>query len=329
MCCNKEIMKIMNTGEPKFFYIGHSNVEETRYKASSGGIGSTLIKSLLEKGEFGTTMTFIFNREECRYTPQLIYDYKDYNNCGSVYQDTDTIGFIRNNIDNIRNGIIVTCMPCQVKAIKSILGRNNVKHFIISLCCSGQTSVQGTWCYYKLLGLRKEDVNCIQYRGNGWPSGIQIELRNGEIVKRDNYTYPWTLMHKSLLFRPKRCLSCTMKISPDADISLADPWLKEYIEKDKVGNTVVICNEVGNNIVEGMVENALLSIKEVDENTYVQSQLGTIQIKSKANQYKRYNKIIEKMGEDGTFYKNVFTRNSLMMKVHLKIIRFLQMILKH
>ena len=42
---------------------------------------------------------------------------------------------------------------------------------------------------------------------------------------------------------------------------------------------------------------------------------------------KRYNKIIGRMGEDGAFYKNVFTKNSWMMKTHLKIIRFLQMIL--
>lgn len=311
----------------KCFYIGYANDGNLRYKASSGGIGSALIKYLLENRKYGTSMTFVFNKDECRYEPKLIYDFVDYNNCGSIYQDTDTIGFIKNNINNIQNGIVITCMPCQVRAINRLLGRNNIKHFIISLCCSGQTTVQGTWYYYKLLGIRREDVCYIQYRGNGWPSGIQIELKNGEVVKKDNYTYPWTLMHKSLLFRPKRCLSCTMKTSPDAEVSLADPWLREYIKNDKVGNTVIICNEAGNNIVKEMADNALLSLKEVDENTYVQSQLGTIQIKSKANQYKRYNKIIGRMGEDGAFYKNVFTKNSWMMKAHLKIIRFLQMIL--
>ena len=309
------------------YYIGTSKEEIIRYKASSGGVGSTLIKYLLENDEYGTTMTFAFNINECKYEPKLIFDYKDYNNCGSIYQDTDTIGFIRNNIENIKNGIIVTCMPCQVKAIKSILERNNIKHFIISLCCSGQTTIQGTWCYYKFLGICKEEVSNIQYRGNGWPSGIQIKLKNGEVIKKDNYTYPWTLMHQSLLFRPKRCLSCTIKTSPDADISLADPWLKEYIEKDKVGNSVIICNEAGKNIVEEMADKGLLSLKEVDENTYVQSQLGTIQIKSKANRYKKYNKIIGKMGVEGSFYKNLFTNTPLMMKVHLIIIRILQLFL--
>lgn len=307
----------------KNYYIGYANDEKLRYEASSGGVGSVLIKYLLQNGYYGTAMTFVFNKDECKYEPKLIYVYEDYNNCGSVYQDTDTIGFIKSSINDIHNGIIVTCMPCQVRAIKSILGRNNIKHFIISLCCSGQTTLQGTWCYYRLLGINKEEVINIQYRGNGWPSGIQIKLKNGDVIKRDNYTYPWTLMHESLLFRPKRCLSCTIKTSPDADVSLADPWLKEYIENDKVGNTVVICNDKGDSVIREMVVKSLLDIKEVNECTYVESQKGTVLTKSRSNQHKRYNMIVAKMGKDGSFYKSMVVSSASLLKIHIKILHFL------
>lgn len=312
-----------NNMRQKYFYIGYANNEKLRYDASSGGVGSALIKYLLDSGCYGTAMTFVFNLDECKYEPKLIYEYGDYNNCGSVYQDTDTISFIKNSIPEIHDGIIVTCMPCQVRAIKSILGRNNIKHFIISLCCSGQTTVQGTWCYYRLLGIRKEDVNIIQYRGNGWPSGIQLELKNGNVIKKDNYTYPWTLIHESLLFRPKRCLSCTIKTSPDADVSLADPWLKEYVENDRIGNSVVICNDAGGQIIKEMLDKSLLVIKNINESTYVESQKGTIQTKLMANQHKRYNKIVAKMGKDGTLYKSMFTSSDTALKIHIKILHFL------
>lgn len=312
----------------KNYYIGYASDEKLRYEASSGGVGSVLIKYLLQNGYYGTAMTFVFNTDECKYEPKLIYEYEDYNNCGSVYQDTDTIGFIKNSINDIHNGIIVTCMPCQVRAIKSILGRNDVKHFIISLCCSGQTTVQGTWCYYKLLGILKEDVINIQYRGNGWPSGIQIKLKNGDVIKRDNYTYPWTLMHESLLFRPKRCLSCTIKTSPDADVSLADPWLNEYMENDKVGNTVVICNDKGGCVIREMVDKSFLDIKEVNEYTYIESQKGTIHTKSLANRYKRYNKIVAKLGKEGTPYKRIATSSALSLKLHLILLKVLKRCLK-
>ncbi len=306
------------------YYIGYSTDDRNRYLSSSGGVGAEMIKYLMNSCEYGTSMTFIFNTDDCRYVPKLIYDFKDYNNCGSIYQDTDTIGFIKNNLKKIRNGIIVTCMPCQVSPIKSILSRNNIKHFIISLCCSGQTTVQGTWCYYRLLGLNKEDVSNIQYRGNGWPSGIQIKLKDGKKIRKDNYTYPWNLIHKSLLFRPKRCLYCPMKTTPYADVSLADPWLSEYIEKDRIGNSVIICNDRGNSVIKLMMNNSLLQLQKVSESTYVDSQLGTIKNKAKSAKYKKFNRIVERMGNDASLYKRVFTASASLLKIHVKMLRIIK-----
>ena len=306
------------------YFIGYSTDGNIRYNSASGGVGSTIIKYLLDRKEFGTSMTFVFNKRTCQYEPRLIYDYADYNNCGSIYQDTDTVSFIRENLQNIRNGIILTCMPCQVRVLRHILDQNNIKSFIISLCCSGQTSIQGTWLYYSMLGIRKEDVDFIQYRGNGWPSGIQIRLNNGEVIKKDNYTYPWKLIHQSLLFRPKRCLSCTIKTSPYADVSLADPWLKEYIENDRIGNSVVICNETGEGLIRQMIQDQELSLKEVEESTYVSSQLGTIQEKARANRNKAFNKIVERMGAEKSIYKKLVIKSPLSLKLHLRLIRFLR-----
>lgn len=306
------------------YYIGYSTDGDIRYRSASGGVGTAIIKYLLDRNEYGTAMTFVFDKTVCRYEPKLIFAFADYNNCGSIYQDTDTIRFIKENLQNIRNGIIVTCMPCQVKPIRSILNSNHIKHLIISLCCSGQTTVQGTWLYYSMLGIRKEDVDCIQYRGNGWPSGIQIWLNNGEIIKKDNYTFPWTLIHQSLLFRPKRCLGCTFKTSPAADISLADPWLKEYMDNDRVGNSVVICNETGDNVIRQMVEARSLDLRSVDESVYVSSQLGTIQAKSKANRNKAFNRIIGRMGSEKSFYKKWATSSERRMKIHLRLLKFLR-----
>ena len=310
-----------------YYYIGYSKESELRYKASSGGVGSAIIKYLLSTGEYGTSMTFVFCKNEYKYVPKLIYNFSDYNNCGSVYQDVNVISFIRDNISNIKNGIVVTCMPCQVKAIRSILAKNGVKYFIISLCCSGQTTIEGTWYYYKLLGISKENVKCIQYRGNGWPSGIQIELYNGDIIKRNNYSYPWTIIYQSLLFRPKRCLNCTEKTSNAADISLADPWLKEFMENDSKGNSVVICNDDGNSLIKEMEENELLTVTEVDENKYIESQLGTIQYKRESIKNKRFNRLVGKMGIDGSFYKRIMTSSVLFLKIHIRLLGILKKVL--
>lgn len=306
------------------FYIGYSTDNDIRYRSASGGVGSMIIKYLLENRKYGTSISFVFDKKACQYEPKLIYGFSDYNNCGSIYQETDTVEFLKNNLQYIRDGIVVTCMPCQVKPIRSILNRNNIRHMIISLCCSGQTTVQGTWLYYSLLGIRKEQVDSIQYRGNGWPSGIQIRLDNGDVIKKDNYTYPWTLVHKSLLFRPKRCLSCTFKTSPDADISLADPWLKEYMQNDHVGNSIVICNEIGERLIREMVNARKLTLKTVDESVYVSSQLGTIEEKALANRYKTFNKIVGMMGSDKSIYKRLMTSSPKLLKLHLHILKVMR-----
>lgn len=313
----------------KRYFIGYTTDSVIRYSSSSGGVGTAIIKYLLESGVFGTAMTFVFDNNQSRYYPKLIFNYSEYNNCGSIYQDTDNIGFIKENINRIENGIVVTCMPCQVLPIKNILSKNRIKHFIISLCCSGQTTVQGTWFYYKLLGIKKEDVVHLQYRGNGWPSGIQIQLKNGDVIKKGNYTYPWTLMHESLLFRPKRCLSCIIKTSSEADISLADPWLQEYIEKDKVGNSVLICNLIGESVINRMCDEGLLRLKEVNEFTFFKSQNGTIETKAHSNEYKSYNKILGRMGDDGSAYKRFATMSSFSMRLHMVFLRLLRFFLKH
>lgn len=304
------------------YYIGYSTDEENRYLSSSGGIGSALIKYLMENSGYGTSMTFQFNKEECRYEPKLIYDYKEYNNCGSVYQDTDTIVFIKNNLNKIKNGIVVTCMPCQVRPIKSLLNRNNIRHFIISLCCSGQTTVQGTWYYYKLLGVDKKDVLKIQYRGKGWPSGIEINLRNNETIKKANYTFPWNLVHESLLFTPKRCLYCNKKISDDSDVNIADPWLDEYIQNDTIGNSIVICQtEEAQKVINRLIACQAVVLTKIQESVFIESQKGTIEEKANIRKYKPLYRIVERLGATGSLYKRIVMSSLFLLKIHVKILK--------
>ena len=303
-----------------YYQIGYSKDQDIRYQASSGGIGTAIIKYLMESGKYGTSMTFVFNVEECRYELKLIYDFSDYNNCGSIYQDIDNINFIKRNLCNIRNGIIVTCMPCQVNAIKTILKKNKINCFVISLFCSGQTTVEGTWQYYKLLGINKKDVHKIQYRGKGWPSGIQISLKNGNVIKRDNHTYPWTLMHHSLLFRPRRCFYCKILYEPNSDVTLADAWLEEYLEKDKIGNTIIISNDNGYSVLNEMSEHGSVFLKDVREEDFLLSQSYTINCKKEIDKYKSFFKIIEKMKREGSLYKYLATSSAFMLKMHMKLI---------
>lgn len=308
----------MNIEQPSNYYIGYTCNLEDRFNASSGGIGTAVTRYLLSEN-FGTAVSFIFNKEKKMYEPILIHEPEDVNVCGSIYQDIDITGFIKDNIDQIKGGIIVSCPPCQVSAIRSILNKHKISSFVISFCCSGQTSVEGTWKYYEFLGIKKDDVIDMQYRGKGWPSGIQIKLKNGGTILHRNWTEPWITIHQSNLFRPKRCFYCILDCSYKSDLSLADPWLKEYIENDKEGHTLFFSNtKLGESIVEKMRELKLIQFKETDYNSYYMAQQPNIEKKNRLRNQRREIEIDIKLTKK-TIIRCFFTKNQTRMRLFIRI----------
>ena len=269
------------------YFIGHVNDPEHRFKASSGGIGTMLQKYLLSTGRYGTSMTFQFNAAKCMYEAKIIHTAEEVNICGSIYQDINIANFIRDHIKEISNGIVVSCPPCQVAVIRSMLAKESIPCFIISFCCSGQTIIEGTWKYYEFLGIKKEDVINMQYRGNGWPSGIQIWLKDGTKIFKDNWSQPWVTLHSSGFYKPKRCHHCTFDTSYNSDISLADPWLKGYIGQDKIGSTLFLVNtKNGQDAIHDLFQNDQIVYEITDYNCYYTAQRPNVEKSNKRLQQK-------------------------------------------
>lgn len=278
-----------------------------------------LQKHLLSTGQYGTSITFQFNAKRCMYEAKLIHTAEEVNICGSIYQDINIAQFVRDHIKEISNGIVVSCPPCQVTAIRNMLNKEGIPCFIISFCCSGQTTIEGTWKYYELVGIKKEDVVNMQYRGNGWPSGIQIWLRDGTRIYRDNYTEPWKTLHASWLYRPERCFFCTFDTSKEADMSLADPWINEYIQSDKEGNTLFLVNsELGLMAIKQLQDNNTLTHKEVNSNIYNSAQNNNLyKAQHVLNQKKRIQRTLKLVKTP--FIQHLFSRNVMMMRFFCRI----------
>lgn len=301
------------------YYIGYAIDFDMHNKASSGGLGSAIQKYLLSTHNFDSSITFRFNQEMCCYEPVLIHEANEINVCGSIYQDIDIVRFVREHIDDIKKGAIISCPPCQVAAVRQILAKANKGYFIISYCCSGQTKVEGTWKYYELLGIDKSEVVNMQYRGNGWPSGVQIWLKNGSKVYRENYTEPWITMKESQLYQPKRCFYCTKDTGWNADVSLADPWLKEYKNQEKIGATLFLVNtENGDKIIREMKKSSLIDFTTTDYNTYATAQKPNVEKKMRIKGQQVYLKRLIKLMSNSIYYKWA-TSSSRTMQKHRRI----------
>lgn len=297
-------------------YIGHACNEDIRYSSASGGITTSVIEHLFATKQIGTFLSCEFVAGKCCYEPKLIYSFEEYEMVGSVYQDMDIIGFIKEHIHKIQGRILVVCSPCLVRAVRSILKRSNIESIIIDYFCSGQTALDGTYCYYRFLGIEKADVQNIRYRGNGWPNGIDITLKDGSHIKKQNYTEPWITIHDSGIYTPKRCFYCKQVESKDADISVGDPWLKEYLNKERVGSSLFLVHtEYGKNIIKELEEQELIQLNKVDYQLFEKSQWPTVVRKGNVAKEKRFYDLQIKLLSK-PWYSNFVRKSFKNMKRH-------------
>ena len=260
-------------------YLGYSTNEEIRYKATSGGVGTSIIKYLFDYGLIDYSISFGFDNNTLSYKPELITSFREYKICGSIYQEMDYIDYIKSILSEIKSGssIALFCLPCQAKLIRILCQKKNIKVYLIGLTCSSQQSINATLYLLQRMNIDKNNVSYIQYRGEGWPSGIRIQLQNGTIKYIPNNKSLWADIFHSKLFIQKRCFGCNNTLNDYCDISLADPWLKEIIQKEKIGQTLFSCRtEEGEDIINSMIKLKAIVCSELSNGTLFLSQSGTI-----------------------------------------------------
>lgn len=102
-------------------YLGYSTNGEIRYKATSGGVGTSIIKYLFDNGLIDYSISFRFDNTTLSYKPELISSFSEYKICGSIYQEMDYIGYIKSILPEIKTGSRVAFSVHHVKQSCSVL----------------------------------------------------------------------------------------------------------------------------------------------------------------------------------------------------------------
>lgn len=299
-------------------YIGYSTNAEIRYKATSGGVGTSIIKYLFDYNLIQTTITFDYNAKTLEYIPKLIYSYQDYKITGSIYHEINLIQFIKENVSKIKGGFACFVLPCQARPIRSILTKSNISCFLIGLTCSSQQSIDATFYLLKRLKISPQKVKYIQYRGNGWPSGIQIQQKDNTIKTISNNNSIWSQIFHSRLFILKKCFKCQNTLNIYSDITLADPWLKEY-QKEKIGMSLICCNTpIGIKLLQDIITKKEIYGHAFDYSLFLKSQATTIKRKKS---YKKNQKITTMYIKiiSSAYYRKLILSNSYLFLLHNKI----------
>ena len=264
---------------PKFNFqprVLASSNDDIRYKGASGGIITNLIKHLFETNKINSAIGFKFTGVEL-FKPYLINSFNEYHQTGSIYHEINIFRFLKENIKNIKSPILITCLPCQISPIKRLMDNNKIETIILALVCSTQLEKEATYYFLEKNNIDIKKVKEFRYRGNGWPSGIQVKTDEKEYFFHNNDS-KWIDVFHSQIFNLDRCLSCKDTFGLDADISIADPWLKRYVETDKIGSSIVIAHtNRGEDVIISMIENSTLDVIEVlSTGDAILSQKGTL-----------------------------------------------------
>lgn len=313
-------------------YIGFSTDINIRHQASSGGVGSGLVKYLLDTKEVRYALSFDYVSEHVCYQPRLVSSFSNYKVCGSIYQEMNLMRELKkllNEQSGEKGKIVLFSLPCQTRALREICLKAGFTPIIIGLTCSSQQSHEATTYLLSRLGINEKEVEFIRYRGNGWPSGIQVKVNNGNEYFIKNNGSIWTEIFHSRVFIQPRCFSCRNTLNDFADIVLADPWLREYVETETEGKTLFAAyTELGENYIRDGINAGYINAEEVEGKLLIKSQENTIFRKEAYFRHPGIRNIIKKMSfNDG--YRRLLLKYPLFFKLHCIVrVRLERLIIK-
>jgi len=259
-------------------FIGHAADPEIRHNASSGGIATAVSLFLLES-ESPAAVVATRMKEKSIYDtePTLCKSGSEVLRAmGSKYCPATTNSILKDLNRRTNHSIVFIGLPCHIQGIRNAQEFEPLKKIdniiTIGLLCGGVRGQEGTKWILKNRNIATESVQCIKYRGDGWPGVMQIQFKNS----KKNIKIPYQQYNDEYFesWQPWRCFLCLDRTAESADISLGDAWLPE-LKEDSQGTSIIVARtEKGLRIIEEAIKHEAIKAFEVSSETFWKSQLG-------------------------------------------------------
>lgn len=270
-------------GEVKSCYLGWSKDEQLRYKASSGGVITSICSYLLESKLVDGIIQIKKDENDYRKTISVISKTKkEVEECaGSRYTASSPLMNISSHIVAGERYAFVG-KPCDVSALRMLMNTKKYSwteqiSYLFSFFCAGQPSLAANDRLLSELGCNsiKECVE-LNYRGNGWPGYAFVKLKNGKSSKMD-YEKSWmTILGRDVR---KCCRFCADGTGEMADISCGDAWYltadgRPDFDEHPGRNVVFARTEKGKELLQLAIREDMISIEnyDIEKNELVKSQ---------------------------------------------------------
>jgi coenzyme F420 hydrogenase subunit beta len=256
------------TGAYRNIYIGNCTNEEIRRNGASGGILSAVLVWLLEKGRIDGAVVVGMSDEEPWLTRAFIARTREeiLRSAQSKYIITST-NEILPEIEAFEGRLAFVGLPGQVQSIRLLQQHDhpavrNIEYIFGPFY--GNTlhfsSVKSFLRSYGEKDYRK--IKKLYFRYGEWPGNMRVELESGRVLElpkfHANYLIPFHIVKNSLL--------CTDLSNEFTDISGGDAWAPVYEERGKGFSMVLARSQKGQEIIDAMLGEGLLSLDPIDEN---------------------------------------------------------------
>jgi coenzyme F420 hydrogenase subunit beta len=278
-------------------YAGFSSDPWVRFNSASGGLVTSLLISALDSGIIDGALVTRMRKDKALEPEPFVARSKEevIEAARSKYCPVPANIALKQILEN-EGRYAVVGLPCHIHGIRKAEEYNKkLKERIvlhIGLFCAKTISFNGTVFLIKRLRLTPRDISSIQYRGNGWPGNMALELNSKTQIKLPLHTY---YDNKFAAFAPWRCNLCIDQTAELADISFGDAWLSEFKSTDKLGTSLVISrNKLGEEILGQETERKNIKIAPVDIEKVIESQGGFYAKKNCNLAYIKLSKLIGK-----------------------------------
>jgi coenzyme F420 hydrogenase subunit beta len=269
-------------------YTGYSSNEFIRRKAASGGVVTTLLLNAVEHKDIDGVLVVV--QKEGRpfeSVAKIINDKGEISkSMGSRYLPVEYSEALKQLLDDDSlRSVGVVGSPCHIDGIRRAclkIPKLRMKiSFTIALFCKQTKDVRFTDMILAKIGIDKNEVKEIRYRGNGWPGLIQITSKDGKIV-----TYPYekfSSLWGTFSCAPLHCLLCTTAMGESADLAVGDAWLNKYRDNKSGVSAILVRTQDGEKIINQAVQDKKICVEYVNPRAVVDAQSRFVVATKKKN----------------------------------------------
>lgn len=236
-----------------------------RKNAASGGVITSVLIYLLEKGEIDGVVTLGMDKEKPWLSKPFIATTREevIDSAQSKYC-ISSVNEILPEISCFNGQLAYVGLPPQVQSIRKL---QEIKHPSVQNIRYIFGPFYGNTLHFSsikslLKSYHEKDhkqISKLYFRYGEWPGSMRIEMKNGRIIElkkfHANYLIPFHILKNSLL--------CTDLANEFADLSVGDAWAPVYEERGKGFSLVIIRNNASDIVLNEMIQEGLLSFTEI------------------------------------------------------------------